>query len=120
MTRTFIDSKRVKQRLPTRSLDEIGWHADGDSEFIVCEPGDRTNDPGARIEREVINEPIQTALALLPSNFRLVLILADIEQVSYEDIAEMLDCPIGTVRSRLHRARTIMLKQLQSVGYGGD
>jgi RNA polymerase sigma-70 factor (ECF subfamily) len=117
MSRTCIDSKRVTRRLPTRSLEDVGRQDGVDNEFVIAEPGDLSNDPGFRIEREVLDERIQDALAALSPNFRLVLILADIEQMSYDEIAEMLECPVGTVRSRLHRARSIMLKQLQSVGF---
>jgi len=48
----------------------------------------------------------------LPEDFRTVVILCDIEGLSYEEIADFIDCPIGTVRSRLHRARKILFTKL--------
>jgi RNA polymerase sigma-70 factor (ECF subfamily) len=47
----------------------------------------------------------------------LVMVLSDIEEFSYEEIAAFLDCPIGTVRSRLHRARSQMREHLTKTGY---
>ena len=57
-------------------------------------------------------ESREQALEDLPDNFRLPVILADVEGFSYKEIAEMLDIPIGTVMSRLHRGRKAMQKSL--------
>jgi RNA polymerase sigma-70 factor, ECF subfamily len=48
----------------------------------------------------------------LPEDFRTVVILCDIEGLTYEEIAEFLDCPLGTVRSRLHRGRSLLRARL--------
>jgi RNA polymerase sigma-70 factor (ECF subfamily) len=50
----------------------------------------------------------------LPDEFRTVIMLSDIEGFSYEEIAEFIDCPVGTVRSRLHRARKLLYAKLLS------
>ena len=60
----------------------------------------------------LLDDEVTVALQSLPEAFRSVLILSDIESMTYEEIAEILDCPIGTVRSRLHRARKILRDQL--------
>ncbi len=60
----------------------------------------------------LLDDEVTAALQSLPEAFRSVLILSDIESMTYEEIAEILDCPIGTVRSRLHRARKILRDQL--------
>jgi RNA polymerase sigma-70 factor (ECF subfamily) len=60
----------------------------------------------------LLDDEVTTALQSLPESFRTVLILSDIESMTYEEIAEILDCPIGTVRSRLHRARKVLRDQL--------
>jgi RNA polymerase sigma-70 factor (ECF subfamily) len=49
----------------------------------------------------------------LPPEFRTVVVLVDMEGLSYEEAAKILNCPIGTVRSRLHRARTILREKLK-------
>ena len=55
---------------------------------------------------------VKNALEALPENFRIPVLLADVEGFSYKEIAEMLDIPIGTVMSRLHRGRKSLQKQL--------
>ncbi len=59
-----------------------------------------------------LDEPIEDALRTLPEEYRSVLLLAAVEGFSYREIATTLDCPIGTVMSRLHRARKHMKSRL--------
>lgn len=56
---------------------------------------------------------VRGAVSSLPENYREVVILCELEEMSYEEAAEALDCPVGTVRSRLHRARAILLEKLR-------
>ena len=58
------------------------------------------------------DDEVKQALEDLPENFRLPVLLADVEGFAYKEIAEMLDIPIGTVMSRLHRGRKAMQKAL--------
>ena len=62
----------------------------------------------------LMEDDISIALSLLPEDFRTVIILSDIEGFTYEEIADFVDCPIGTVRSRLHRARKMLYAKLYS------
>ena len=55
---------------------------------------------------------VRQAIATLPQNYREVVILCELEEMSYEDAASALDCPVGTVRSRLHRARALLVEKL--------
>ena len=70
----------------------------------------------AHLEKEIfdnlLNDEIQEAISTLPDDFRTVIILSDIEGFTYEEIAEFVDCPVGTVRSRLHRARKMLFVKL--------
>jgi RNA polymerase sigma-70 factor (ECF subfamily) len=66
------------------------------------------NDLQRKIFGGLLEDDIARALEALPEEFRTVVILCDIEGLSYEEIAEFVDCPIGTVRSRLHRGRKIL------------
>lgn len=60
----------------------------------------------------VLDDEITKALTELPEDFRTVIILSDIEGFTYEEIADFVDIPVGTVRSRLHRARKMLYSQL--------
>ncbi|MFN8923102.1 MAG: sigma-70 family RNA polymerase sigma factor, partial [Sphingobacteriia bacterium] len=67
---------------------------------------------------------VTKALSSLPVDFRTVIILCDIEEFTYEEISKIVDIPIGTVRSRLHRARKMLREALMdyavSMGYDTD
>lgn len=56
---------------------------------------------------------VREAIATLPENYREAVVLCELEEMSYEEAAAALDCPIGTVRSRLHRARTMLMEKLR-------
>ena len=62
--------------------------------------------------RETISR-VRSAVATLPENYREIVVLCDLEEMSYEEAASVLGCPVGTVRSRLHRARAILLEKLR-------
>ncbi len=99
---------RRRRRKSTASVDDIR-QASGD------EPVDRDDAPGERIERQERAEQVQAALARLSEEHRGVLVLREIDGYCYEEIAEMLDVPVGTVRSRLHRARLMLRDELKQV-----
>jgi RNA polymerase sigma-70 factor (ECF subfamily) len=62
----------------------------------------------------MLGDEITAAIQALPVDFRMIIILCDLEEFSYEEMARILDIPIGTVRSRLHRARAILKESLAS------
>jgi RNA polymerase sigma-70 factor (ECF subfamily) len=99
---------RRRRRKPTVSVDEIR-HVSGE------EPVGRDDAPADRIEREERAGQVQAALARLTEEHRSVLVLREIDGYCYEEIAEMLDVPVGTVRSRLHRARLMLRDELKDV-----
>jgi RNA polymerase sigma-70 factor (ECF subfamily) len=66
------------------------------------------NDLQEKIFGGLLEDNVAHAMESLPEDFRTVVILSDIEGLSYEEIAEFVDCPIGTVRSRLHRGRKML------------
>lgn len=109
LTNTFINSYRKKQREPdTVSGDEMEeW-------FLYDKLGPDAATPSA--ESSVLDampdEAVQAALESLPEGFRMAVLLADVEGFSYKEIAEILDVPIGTVMSRLHRGRKALEKAL--------
>jgi RNA polymerase sigma-70 factor, ECF subfamily len=67
-----------------------------------------SNDLQKRMYSNMLSDEVISALQSLPEDFRTVLILCDIEQLTYEEISDFLNCPIGTVRSRLHRGRKML------------
>jgi RNA polymerase sigma-70 factor (ECF subfamily) len=79
------------------------------------EPIDLGESPGERLERLERQRQVRQAIAGLPEEFRAVVVLREIEGFCYETIAEVLDLPVGTVRSRLHRARAQLRDQLKEV-----
>ena len=69
--------------------------------------------------RQETDRLVQRALDALPIHYRSAVILSDMESCSYERIAEIMSCPIGTVRSRIHQGRTLMRKAYQTLEAGG-
>ncbi|HEX3594615.1 MAG TPA: sigma-70 family RNA polymerase sigma factor [Polyangiaceae bacterium] len=81
-------------------------------------------DPEAQALRPILEREINDALDSIPEEFRLIVLLADVEELSYKEIADTVGCPIGTVMSRLHRGRrllkTRLLEQARTIGISGD
>lgn len=103
LTNTFINGYRKKQREPRQEVtDEIK-----DWQLAAADAHSSTGSRSA--EAEVLDRlpdsAIRTALAQLPEEFRTVIYLIDVEGFSYKEVAEQMDTPLGTVMSRLHRAR---------------
>jgi RNA polymerase sigma-70 factor (ECF subfamily) len=97
-----------RRRKPTVSVEET-------REVSGREPIDNGRAPGDRLEQEERVDQVRRALATLSEEYRAVLVLREMEGCDYETISEMLDLPIGTVRSRLHRARIQMREELKAV-----
>lgn len=103
-----VSTNRRRQR--AYSLDRPAQPGQGADDLP-----DRKDDsrPGRKLELDERRAQIEAALASIPELFRVVLVLKDIEGLKYEEIAEILDVPIGTIRSRLHRARSEMRDRLK-------
>lgn len=117
MHRTHIDWIRRRGRRPEVSLDAP---ASPEGDPLLARFGDSGSDPQHLTEVEDVDGPIQAALESLPPEFRTVVVLADIEGLSYDEIAAVAACPVGTVRSRLHRAREALRTALRPYLRGGD
>ncbi|MGD9791966.1 MAG: sigma-70 family RNA polymerase sigma factor [Acidimicrobiia bacterium] len=112
LTNSYINTYRAKQRRPLESdLGEIedlylyNKLSSADASTFSRSAEDELMDMFTETE-------VKQALEALPDNFRMPVLLADVEGFSYKEIAEILDIPIGTVMSRLHRGRKAMQKQL--------
>lgn len=106
LTNLYINRYRQRQRGPQfSSIDEEG----------VLEP---VADEGYLTDRQVfdglVGAEVEEALAKVPEDFRLTVILSDIEGMSYQEIADATEVPIGTVRSRLARGRALLRKHLEA------
>ena len=97
-----------RRRKPTLSVDQA-------RESSGAEPIDRALGPEERAQRNERCRQVQEAIARLNEEHRAVLVLREIDGCRYEAIAEILDVPIGTVRSRLHRARLQLREELKGV-----
>ena len=109
LTNTFINSYRKKQRQPVTVSDE-----DIEDWYLYDKLGESGVEASAESEvlEKIPDEDVQRALEDLPEGFRMAVLLADIEGFSYKEIAEIMDVPIGTVMSRLHRGRKALQKAL--------
>src|SRR3954469_5685451 len=112
LTNTFINTYRAKKRRPEQTeLDEVE-----DLYLYRRLGGLEAAAAGRSAEEEVLDhfteDDVKAALESLPEQFRMAVLLADVEGFSYKEIAEILDVPIGTVMSRLHRGRKALQKEL--------
>lgn len=110
LTNTFIN----RFRRASRERDVLeGQDADPVGDGVMSRAAMRgLTDPVGDAQRRLLAGEIQAALDELPEDYRLVVLLADVEELSYREIAEVVGCPIGTVMSRLHRARRLMQGRL--------
>jgi len=111
MSNVFIDRLRRKPKAKIRSLDQPVITDDGEAQMDIR---DTSAGPEEAVLSREMDGRIQAALNTLPDAFRLTVIYADIEGLSYEEIAEVTRTNIGTVRSRLHRGRRLLRNKLKS------
>lgn len=117
---SFINNYRKTSKKPSQvDYDEVSSYY----ESIRAERTD-TSDLENLMFREMMDDDLSNALKRLPEDFRTVVLLCDVEGYTYEEIANMLDVPIGTIRSRLHRGRNLLKTELleyaKKRGYTGD
>lgn len=103
-----VAATRRRRKRPSVSVEQL-------REATGQEPVDRSEQPGDQIEQEERRCQVREAIAQLDEDYRVVLVLREIDGCCYERIAEILDVPVGTVRSRLHRARLQLREQLKQV-----
>jgi RNA polymerase sigma-70 factor (ECF subfamily) len=99
----FINVWRKRKRSPTSV----------DPESVPEQPDRNNPDPEGRFFAELVDETVIAALDALPDDFRDVVVLSDLEGLPYAEVAEALDIPVGTVKSRLFRGRRILQATLR-------
>jgi RNA polymerase sigma-70 factor (ECF subfamily) len=118
LTNNYINSYRSRQRRP----DESDL-ADVEDLYLYRRLDQLEHALSSRSAEDQLldlftDDEVKSALEALPDAFRIPVLLADVEEFSYKEIAEVLDLPIGTVMSRLHRGRKAMHKQLYEFAVG--
>ncbi len=110
LTNTYINRYRKAQRRPSEV--ELGELQDLYLFKRLGEQSGASESAEAEVLEQFVDADVVQALESLPDNFRMPVLLADVEGFAYKEIAAMLDIPIGTVMSRLHRGRKALQKKL--------
>jgi RNA polymerase sigma-70 factor (ECF subfamily) len=101
-TNLFLDQARRKQKIRFDAL----------SDERASRLASNAATPDAEYADRMFDDDIESALATLPPDFRAAVVLCDVEGLTYEEIAEILDAKLGTVRSRIHRGRAMLRRAL--------
>jgi RNA polymerase sigma-70 factor, ECF subfamily len=111
LTNTFINNyqkaKRTREVLSAAASEQEA--TDG---VLIHERAMAQRDPQGVLLDQTLSEDVANALAAIPAEFRMAVVLCDVEGLSYKEIAEVMDCPVGTVMSRLYRGRRLLKKAL--------
>jgi RNA polymerase sigma-70 factor (ECF subfamily) len=99
---------KYNERLP-REISFAERHDDGAGPIVM----QHSITPALLAEKRERLEKVRAAVLGLPVEFRETVVLCDLEELTYEQAAQILDCPIGTIRSRLHRGRALLLAKLE-------
>jgi RNA polymerase sigma-70 factor, ECF subfamily len=110
VTNTFINRYRKAKRERTL-MESVDATAAGEGMMSRGAMRSLTS-PVDAAQRRLIAQEIERALDRLPDEYRVMILLADVEELSYREIADVVGCPIGTVMSRLHRARKLLQQHL--------
>ena len=111
MTNRAIDLQRRKKRVLMHSLDMLVQN-EKDGRPLSHEFAAPDSDPVAIVLGSMLDEGLDRAMAALSEEYRRIILLCDVEQRSYQEIADTMQCPLGTVRSRIHRGRRLLRRNL--------
>jgi RNA polymerase sigma-70 factor (ECF subfamily) len=116
LTNTFINRyrRKVKERSVVEGVEREAVH----ERFVSRDATDFAANPEQYFFDRLLSDDVLRAIDALPIDFRLVVILADLQEFSYKEIAEILECPVGTVMSRLFRGRKLLQKTLKEYAEG--
>ena len=119
---TFINSYRKKQQSPPQA--DFADIEESFETIVRDDSGQQARTPEEELLEKVLDEDVQHAIEELPHDYRMVVLLADLEGFSYKEIADILEIPVGTVMSRLYRGRRLLeealLKYARGHGYIRD
>jgi RNA polymerase sigma-70 factor, ECF subfamily len=109
MARNRVLKRLARDRSFVSMSDEADDELLGDTRFIVH------HDPLAELARSERIEAVRQAILALPPHYREVVVLCNMQEMNYEQAAAIIGCPVGTVRSRLHRARAMLINKLRAI-----
>ncbi len=114
MRNLYINEYRKRKSAPqTVTYEEYSTFKSDDDDDGPPPQMTPAGDMRKEVESSYLSEEVVRALNKLPEEFRIIVLLADVDELKYEEIAKILGIPIGTVRSRLHRARRMLKKELK-------
>jgi RNA polymerase sigma-70 factor (ECF subfamily) len=117
VTNTFINEYQRKKR-SREVLDAATAEQDAtDGVLVHADAGDKQTPERALLDRSV-SDDVQRALDALPDDFRTAVVLCDVQGLSYKEIADIMECPVGTVMSRLFRGRKLLAASLRDFARG--
>lgn len=116
LTNTFINRyrRKVKERTVVEGAERETVH----ERFISRRATEYAANPEQYFFDRLLSDDVLKAIDELPIDFRMVVILADLQEFSYNEIAEIVGCPVGTVMSRLYRGRKLLQKKLKDFARG--
>ncbi|HEV2802729.1 MAG TPA: RNA polymerase sigma factor [Pyrinomonadaceae bacterium] len=112
VARNQVLRRLEKERHFVALVDETTEDGGAQSQGAVAHPVS-TDDPLAELTRSELIETVRGAVLALPAHYREVVVLCELHEMSYAEAADALGCAVGTVRSRLHRARTLLCERLR-------
>lgn len=111
LTNTFIN--RYRRQVKERALSDESERQSVEARFFSSDITEKSQNPEEYLLERVMSGDVLKAIDDLPIDFRMVVLLADVQEFSYKEIADTLDIPVGTVMSRLFRGRKALQKQLK-------
>lgn len=110
LTNTFIN--KYRKRVREREVRDVIDHEDTPS-LMSEDVAEASRDPEGTMIGSLLSDDVKKALEAVPYDYRMAVVLCDLEEFSYKEIADIMDCPVGTVMSRLHRGRRLLQKSLR-------
>jgi RNA polymerase sigma-70 factor (ECF subfamily) len=111
LTNTFLN-KYQKRKREREVLGQAAHEQAATDGVLVHEKSLAQRDPEGVLVDRMLSDDVARALTEVPPDFRVAVVLCDIEGLSYKEIAEVMECPVGTVMSRLYRGRRLLQKSL--------
>lgn len=111
LTNTFINQYQKNKRR-REVLGAAASEQEATDGVLIHERSSAQRDPETALIHGTLSKDVVDALLAIPADFRLAVVLCDLEGFAYKEIAEMMDCPVGTVMSRLYRGRRLLKERL--------
>src|SRR5262249_14807641 len=105
---------KYRRRVREREISTVMEHDEQGAALLSQAAADAARDPERTVLEGMLSDDVKRALDAVPEDFRLAVVLCDLEELSYKEIADIMECPVGTVMSRLHRGRRLLQVQLRT------